>query len=76
MISMHLSPEKHQHWIKSYRTRVKNLCKQAGNYNGIKFFIDFLVEKYKEELDLEAYRSGYETPEIDINEDDIDNIPF
>lgn len=66
-------PEKHQHWIKSYRTRVKNLCKQKGNYNGIKFFIDFLVEKYKEELELEAYRSGYETPDIDIDED---SIPF
>lgn len=64
-------PEKKLHWIKSYRTRVKNLCKQKGNYNGIKFFIDFLVEKYKEELELEAYRSGYETPDIDINSDDI-----
>lgn len=64
-------PEKKQHWIKSYRTRIKNLCKQSGNYNGIKFFIDFLVEQYQQELDLEAYKSGYEVPDIDIDEDDI-----
>ena len=64
-------PEKKLHWIKSYRTRVKNLCKQKGNYNGIKFFIDFLAEQYEQELEVERYKSGYETPEIDIDEDDL-----
>ena len=70
-------PEKKLHWIRSYRTRVKNLCKQKGNYNGIKFFIDFLVEKYKEELDLEAYISNVD-PGINSYIDDIDeeSIPF
>jgi superfamily II DNA or RNA helicase len=62
-------PEKSSHWIKSYRTRVKNLCKNKGNYNGIKFFIDFLLEQYEQELEVESFRSN--VPEIDINEDDL-----
>lgn len=64
-------PNKHNHWIKSYRTRIRNICKSNGNYNGIKFFIDFLVEKYEDELEMEAYQSGYDTKYIDIPEDDI-----
>ncbi|MCI4436993.1 MAG: DEAD/DEAH box helicase family protein [Ignisphaera sp.] len=59
-------PEKHNHWIKSYRTRVKNLCKTKGNYNGIKFFIDFLLEKYEEELEAEKFSLDTYIPEEEI----------
>jgi hypothetical protein len=65
-------PEKKKHWIKAYRTRVKNLCKQNGNYNGIKFFIDYLAEKYVEEIEIETYATN-----IDQYDDiDEENIPF
>jgi superfamily II DNA or RNA helicase len=64
-------PEKYNHWIKSYRTRVKNLCKTKGNYNGIKFFIDFLLEKYKEELEHEQFLS-----DAYISDEDESFIPF
>jgi hypothetical protein len=59
-------PEKYNHWIKSYRTRVKNLCKTKGNYNGIKFFIDFLLEKYKEELEHEQFLSDAYISDEDV----------
>ena len=62
-------PEKHTHWIKSYRTRIKNLCKGKGNYYGAKFFIDFLVEKYEQELETEAYSS--DAIDNNISEEDI-----
>ena len=68
-IALSKYPNKKNHWIKSYRTRIKNICKSKGNYNGIKFFIDFLVEKYQDELELEAYSSNIQF--IDINEDDL-----
>lgn len=77
-------PEKSTHWLKAYRTRVKNLCKQGKNYNGIKFFIDYLVEQHELELeqeqDIPQYQQQYNTssysssnnlPEIDINDDEI-----
>lgn len=36
-------------WTKAYKTRGKNIIKEGGNWNSIKFFIEFLVEKYEEE---------------------------
>lgn len=68
-------PEKSQHWLKAYRTRVKNICKQGKNYNGVKFFIDFLVEEYKKELEIEEYANQVDTINDYIDEDN-DNIPF
>lgn len=70
---MNKYPDKHKHWIKAYRTRVKNLCKQGGNYNGIKFFINFLSEQYEQELEL------MNTQDYDYQSDpipDMDEIPF
>jgi superfamily II DNA or RNA helicase len=64
-------PHKKNHWIKSYRTRIKNMCKTGSNYNGIKFFIDFLVEKYEDEL--ESNDPGPMNPYVYINHK---NIPF
>ena len=63
-------PEKGTHWIKAYRTRVKNLCKSQGNYNGIKFFIDYLAEQYQQELEIASHQES-DISYVDINESDM-----
>lgn len=63
-------PEKASHWIKAYRTRVKNICKAGGNFNGIKFFIDYLAEQYQQELEISSHQDS-----SDIYMDS-DEIPF
>lgn len=67
-------PEKASHWIKAYRTRVKNICKSGGNFNGIKFFIDYLAEQYQQELEIASYQDvSYSSMDDD---EDSDSIPF
>ncbi len=43
-------PTKRKHWIKSLRTRARNIIKQNKNLNGLKFFCAFLEEKHLEDL--------------------------
>ena len=43
-------PEKKRQWLKAYKTRCRNIIKQEKNFNSLKFFIDWLVERYESEL--------------------------
>ncbi|MCF6330992.1 MAG: DEAD/DEAH box helicase family protein [Sulfurimonas sp.] len=74
-------PEKKRQWLKAYKTRTRNIIKREQNFNALKFFIDFLVDKHESELYAnESYKSiyqenknsgGYHVPEIHIDEEDI-----
>jgi len=68
-------PEKLSHWIKAYRTRVKNICKSGGNYNSIKFFIDFLAEEYEKELEIASHQESSES-QYYMDDEDEQYIPF
>jgi hypothetical protein len=47
------------------------MCKAGNNYNGVKFFIDFLVEKYEDELETNDLNPNIPYPHINETE-----IPF
>jgi len=77
-------PEKKRQWLKAYKTRCRNIIKQEKNFNSLKFFIDWLVEKYESELiryetdddqDTPSQNQSYgdTPPPIEIDED---SIPF
>lgn len=65
-------PEKRRQWLKAYKTRARNIIKSEKNFNGLKFFADFLVENHERELERqEEYAAVHQTPDIDIDEDEI-----
>jgi len=75
-------PHKSRQWIASYRTRCRNIIKEGKNFNTLRFFIDFLVERHESEMDIkyEFKNDVHETIkmptqpksiELDINPEDI-----
>lgn len=56
-------PEKKRNWVRAYKTRARNIIKQGKNFNQLKFFINFLVEKHEDHI-------GYTTQYENIAEDD------
>lgn len=73
-------PEKKSQWTKSLKTRIGNIIKQEKKYASLRFFIDFLVEKHIEESYsiIDEYRKEPEVkvPEINMEDIDLDEIPF
>lgn len=69
-----------QKYLKSLRTRAKNMLKEKASIWGIRFFIEYLIEQDNEEMEEEMAQvaeehkakeqQGYAI-EIDIDEDDI-----
>jgi len=77
-------PDQKRKWIKAYKTRARNIIKQEKNFNSLKFFAKFLVEKHEDQLeytiDYESIasesnqltkQSTYGDSSIDIEESDI-----
>jgi len=68
-------PDMKKQWIKSLKTRCRNIIKKEEGLFRITGFIQFLRNKYVEENTsmLDEYRkpTEFKIPEIDIDEDDI-----
>lgn len=73
-------PDMQKRWTKSTKTRIRNIIKEEKNFNAVRFFIEFLVNKHKEDSMsiIEEYRKEPEVVENIPNIDniDIDDIPF
>jgi hypothetical protein len=74
-------------WVKSYKTKIRNVVNNKANIFTIRFFADFLEEKYKDEIesillikqikiehdDEHALTDGGASPSnIKVDNDDID----
>jgi len=73
-------PEVKFRFLKAMKTRTRNIIKEGKNFNGLRFFITFLADRYAEEIapiyqqetdDVEDYTGVKQPPVIDIDEDDI-----
>ncbi|MHA1662485.1 MAG: DEAD/DEAH box helicase [Candidatus Thorarchaeota archaeon] len=63
-------PNMKTRWTNAYRTRTRNIIKQEKNFNGLKFFADFLLKDYEESEQIaETYRSHKSEPS------DMPNVP-
>ena len=72
-------PELKSRALKSYRTRTRNIIKQGKNFNGIKYFIDWIIEKHIEDSTSiydEFHKSKPNLPTMDMVIDDLSSIPF
>ena len=58
-------PDQKRKWLKAYKTRCRNIIKQEKNFNALKFFSNFLVEKHEDQL---AYVVNYENIAKDDSE--------
>lgn len=69
-------PEMEKRWTKATKTRIRNIIKEEKNFNAVRFFIEFLVQKHEEEMVsiVDEYRKP--EPEIKIDDIDDDDIPF
>jgi len=75
-------PECESRFLKAYKTRTRNIIKEGKNFNSLKFFIQFLKDRYEEEnaevtvpeRNTDDYTSNNIENSIEVEEDP--DIPF
>lgn len=73
-------PEVKLRFLKAMKTRTRNVIREGKNFNGLRFFITFLADRYAEEIapiynqeedDIEDYTGVSQPDALDIDESEI-----
>jgi hypothetical protein len=62
--AMEKYPNVKHRFLKAYKTRTRNIIKEEKNFNALRFFAEFLVKNYEEEIAPINYTTDIDEEEI------------